>query len=74
MLGDEEDLIARGAARGFRMPASQSGASRVPGDGLRHVLPRTTGQSAAQPEIHIFQIRFETLVEQPNFVEQCGAK
>ena len=75
MARHQEELVARDAPHGFRMPAAQRGAAAVPGDAppARTTRPDSAG-GAAQAEIHILQIRFEALFQQPDAAEKIGAK
>src|ERR1700761_682560 len=72
--GHKIDLVARDSPHRIGMPLAQRGAAFVPRDGRGFVYASEAESRAAQPEIHIFEIRFEALFEQPHALEYFSAK
>src|SRR6185503_9755239 len=74
MTADEQKLIARHQAHDARVPAAQRGAAVMPRDRARNVDSGVTFAHAAQPQIDIFQIGFERLIEAIELLEHVTAE
>ena len=73
MARREKQLIACHPAHRFRMPSPQRGTPHVHRTGVGNIAARDALSGAAQPEIRIFELRFEGLLQQAYLAKNFGA-
>ena len=56
------------------MPPAQARASRVVCNGGRDIAATVIETGASQPQVDIFEIRFELLIKAPELPKKLGAK